>query len=116
PIATTCRALSSTISIRSRTRSASALACTCGRSCCRCWGSMWGMVSKPVTFRSISRSVLLISVAACGAAHTPQQASTADVVLVGGDVKTMDPAHPHATAVAYAGDAIVAVGDDLKSW
>jgi predicted amidohydrolase YtcJ len=36
----------------------------------------------------------------------------ASIVLVGGDVKTMDPDHPHATAVAIAGTQIVAVGED----
>lgn len=34
------------------------------------------------------------------------------MVLVGGDVWTMDPAHPRAQAVAWRGDQVVAVGDD----
>src|SRR5215475_3116334 len=76
------------------------------------------MVSKPVTSSSISRSVSLLSVlvaAACGGkqASTTSAASGApDVVLVGGDVWTMDPAHPRAQAVAWRGDQVVAVGDD----
>ncbi len=36
----------------------------------------------------------------------------ADLVLRGGKVVTMDPAHPEAAAVAVAGDTIVAVGSD----
>src|SRR5205823_6052693 len=37
--------------------------------------------------------------------------SGADVVLVGGDLWTMDPQHPRAEAAAWKGDRIVAVGD-----
>jgi predicted amidohydrolase YtcJ len=75
------------------------------------------MVSKPVTSRSISRSVLLISLAACGPARVAEHGS-AELVLLGGDVRTMDPAHPHATAVAVRGDAIAAVGGDadVRPW
>jgi predicted amidohydrolase YtcJ len=71
-----------------------------------------------VTSRYISQSVSLISalVAGCGgtpASVAPPAASGApDVVLVGGDVWTMDPAHPRAQAVAWRGDQVVAVGDD----
>jgi predicted amidohydrolase YtcJ len=36
------------------------------------------------------------------------------VILVGGDIHTMDPARPHATALALAGDQIIAVGDDAE--
>ena len=54
----------------SRTRSASARGSICGRSCCHFSASILGMVSKPVTSRSIWRSALLISVAVgCGNAH-----------------------------------------------
>lgn len=93
------------------------------------------MVSKPVISRSISRSVSLLSALAAGCGGSPApgssvpgapptaaptaaptaQASTSeapDVVLVGGDVWTMDPQHPRAQAVAWRGDRIVAVGDD----
>jgi predicted amidohydrolase YtcJ len=40
------------------------------------------------------------------------------MVLVGGDVRTMDPGHPHASAVAVANGAIVAVGSDaeVQAW
>jgi predicted amidohydrolase YtcJ len=73
-----------------------------------------------VTSRSISRSVSLISalVAGCGgkpastSAPTTAASGPPDVVLVGGDVWTMDPAHPRAQAVAWRGDRVVAVGDD----
>src|SRR5689334_22898913 len=37
---------------------------------------------------------------------------SADLVLVGGSVITMDPARPRASAVAIAGGRITAVGDD----
>jgi predicted amidohydrolase YtcJ len=76
------------------------------------------MVSKPVISKSISRSVSLISAfaAACGGG-TPQPGSAgaskevADVVLVGGDLWTMDPQRPRAEAMAVRGDRILAVGD-----
>jgi len=73
-----------------------------------------------VTFRSIWRSALLISVAGCGAAgHAPGgDHRAASLVFVGGDVRTMDLAHPHATAVAVAGETIAAVGSDgdVQPW
>ncbi|MGE5181504.1 MAG: amidohydrolase [Acidobacteriota bacterium] len=62
------------------------------------------------------RSFLLVCLVACGAVATPRSNAPADLVLEGGDVRTMDPAHPHATAVAVRGDKIVAVGDDLHAW
>ncbi|MET8980001.1 amidohydrolase [Streptomyces sp. NPDC004539] len=40
------------------------------------------------------------------------QQSPADLVLTGGPVHTVDPAHPHATAVAVRAGRIVAVGHD----
>jgi predicted amidohydrolase YtcJ len=60
---------------------------------------------------------LLLAIAACGAAATPRS-QTADLVVIGGDVHTMDPARPHATAVAVKGDTIVAVGSDadVRPW
>ncbi len=64
---------------------------------------------------SVWRS-LLLALAACGATAVPRASQPADLVLEGGDVRTMDPAHPHATAVAVRGDQIVAVGDDLHAW
>ena len=75
------------------------------------------MVSNQVTSTSIWRSALLISVVGCGAAEHPAS-RTADMVLVGGDVRTMDPAHPHASAVAVAHGTIVAVGSDaeVQTW
>lgn len=89
------------------------------------------MVLKPVTSNSISRSVSLISALAAGCGAPPEarpptppspaspaspaspgSSAVADVVLVGGDVWTMDPGHPRAAAVAWRGDQIIAVGDD----
>jgi len=70
------------------------------------------MVSKLVTFRSIWRLALLIS--GCGAPATPRvtpSSGAIDLVVVGGDIRTMDPAHPHAQALAIAGGSIVALGD-----
>jgi predicted amidohydrolase YtcJ len=89
------------------------------------------MVSKPVIYRSISRSVSLISLLAAGCGGTPEPrppvqpggssvpgapappgaGDVADVVLVGGDIWTMDPQHPRAAAVAWRGDRVIAVGD-----
>ncbi|HEX3481806.1 MAG TPA: amidohydrolase [Kofleriaceae bacterium] len=71
-----------------------------------------------MTSRSISQSVSLISalIAGCGgrpaSVATPGASGPPDVVLVGGDVWTMDPAHPRVQAVAWRGDLVVAVGDD----
>ena len=39
---------------------------------------------------------------------------SADVAVLGADVLTLDPARPRATAIAFAGDRIVAVGDDAE--
>ena len=79
------------------------------------------MVSKPVTCSSIWRLALRISWAAlvaCGAAGKGVPHRDADLVLVGGDVRTMDLAHPHATAVAVTGETIAAVGSDadVQPW
>ncbi|HWO18450.1 MAG TPA: amidohydrolase [Kofleriaceae bacterium] len=80
-----------------------------------------------MTTRSISRSVLLISAlgaalgAGCsqgpgagpGTPGTPAPGA-ATLVLVGGDVRTIDPERPAATAVAIAGDRIALVGGDAE--
>ncbi len=50
--------------------------------------------------------------ACSGAKPAPASAGEATLVLWGGDVRTMDPVHPHATALAVAGDHIIAVGED----
>ncbi len=70
------------------------------------------MVSKPVTCKSIWRSVLLTSVVACSGAQDTASKHKPDLVLYGGDVRTMDPTNPKATAIAIAGDKIIAVGSD----
>jgi predicted amidohydrolase YtcJ len=82
------------------------------------------MVSKPVISRFISRSALLTSALAAGSCGKPEPrpvppgtpgppgaSGVADVVLVGGDIWTMDPAHPKVAAVAWRGDQILAAGD-----
>ena len=82
------------------------------------------MVSKPVISKSISRSALLTSTlaaASCGKPEvrpvppgSPSPPGAAEVVLVGGDIWTMDPAHPKVAAVAWRGDQIVAAGDEAS--
>jgi predicted amidohydrolase YtcJ len=73
------------------------------------------MVSKRVTTRSISLSALLISaLAACSSTPKPHDSKHVDLVLWNGDVRTMDPSKPHATAVALDGDKIIAVGTDAE--
>src|SRR3979490_3411474 len=88
------------------------------------------MVLKPVIYRSISRSVSLISALAAGCGGKPEAPPTApapvspapsstapaphdvaDVVMVGGDVWTMDPHNPRVAGVAWRGDQVIAVGD-----
>jgi predicted amidohydrolase YtcJ len=76
------------------------------------------MVSRLVTSRCIWRSVLLISVTACGATSPARVERAAELVLIGGDVHTMDPAHPHASAVAIREGIVEAVGSDadVRPW
>src|SRR5687767_3357026 len=79
------------------------------------------MVSNAKTMRSTSRSgsptsfALVLAVAAVGCGHGGPARPTgapADLVVLGGDVRTGDPARPHATAIAIRGGEIVAVGAD----
>ncbi len=80
------------------------------------------MVSKPVTSKCIWRSALLISsvlLGGCGPGSKdrgtqPRGTGEPTLVLWGGDVRTMDPTRPRATAVAIAGEQIIAVGDDAE--
>jgi predicted amidohydrolase YtcJ len=73
------------------------------------------MVSKPVTYRAILGTVLLLtSAVACSGAQGTGTKQQPDLVLYGGDVRTMDPTNPKATAVAIAGDKIIAVGSDAE--
>lgn len=70
------------------------------------------MVSKPMTFRSIWRLALLIS--GCGAPASSRVISAqqqVDLVVLGGDIRTMDPAHPHTQALAIVDGVIVDLGD-----
>ena len=79
-------------------------------------------MSSAVTSRSTWRSGWWTScallVAACGGAQPAREAAAADLVLVGGDVITMDPEQPAARAVAIDDGRIVAVGDDagVRGW
>ncbi|MCW5805029.1 MAG: amidohydrolase family protein [Deltaproteobacteria bacterium] len=77
------------------------------------------MVSNQVTTRSISRSALLISLVAAGCRPGPATSqlgtNQADLILVGGDVRTMNVARAGApTAIAMKGGTIVAVGTDAE--
>ena len=82
------------------------------------------MVSKPVISKSILRSALLTSALAAASCGKPEvhpvppgsagPPATAEVMLVGGDIWTMDPAHPKVAAVAWRGDQILAAGDDAS--
>ncbi len=79
------------------------------------------MVSRPVTTRSISRSVLLTSaLAAAGCSQGPKGPHApggATLVLVGGRVHALDPDAPAGaapTAIAISGERIVAVGGDAE--
>ncbi|WP_272423377.1 amidohydrolase [Polyangium jinanense] len=68
-------------------------------------------------FRSALLAATLAPLAlGCGAAPTPspQSQNPADFVLLGGAVRTLDPARPQATAIAVRGDRIVAVGTDAE--
>jgi hypothetical protein len=70
-----------------------------------------------VTTRSISRSALLISALGASCSQGPKDAhapGTATLVLVGGQIRTLDPERPAATAVAIRGDRIIAVGGDAE--
>jgi hypothetical protein len=60
------------------------------------------------------RSLGLAFVVACAHPHgEPAPAAGAgEIVLVHGDIRTEDPAHPHATALAWRAGAITAVGGD----
>lgn len=61
---------------------------------------------------------LLFAMAACGGAQPADPASTADLVLRGGRVVTVDSAMPEAEAIAIRADTIIAVGtnDDIASY
>ncbi|HTU66328.1 MAG TPA: amidohydrolase [Steroidobacteraceae bacterium] len=63
---------------------------------------------------SLSAVVLATLLAACGSRERPPPAAstTADVVIVNADIRTMDPAHPVASALAIANDRILKVGSD----
>ncbi|HEU0036525.1 MAG TPA: amidohydrolase [Kofleriaceae bacterium] len=63
-------------------------------------------------------ALLISALAACSSGARKQtldpKLGAVTLVLYNADVRTMDPAHPTATAVALAGDQIVAVGSDAE--
>jgi predicted amidohydrolase YtcJ len=64
---------------------------------------------------SVVLALAILAIAGCGGGKVATTAPPAyDLVVVGADVKTMDPARPHATAIAIAGDRIAAVGTDAE--
>ncbi|MDI3291187.1 amidohydrolase [Polyangium sp. 15x6] len=68
-------------------------------------------------FRSALLAATLAPLAlGCGAAssQSTQSQTPADFVLLGGAVRTMDPARPEASAIAVRGERIVAVGTDAE--
>jgi hypothetical protein len=76
------------------------------------------MVSRAVTSRCTSPSGLLISAALAAVGCGPRviydigRDMHAEIVLLGGDLHTMDPAAPHATALAVNHSMISVIGDD----
>jgi predicted amidohydrolase YtcJ len=77
------------------------------------------MVSNAMSTRSTSRWASLVSsalaVTGCsGQGAAGPTAAPADLVLVGGDLLTMDPARPRAQALAIRGGTIAAVGSDAE--
>jgi predicted amidohydrolase YtcJ len=57
-----------------------------------------------------TRKLALTALLACAAPHAARAAETADLVLLGATVHTVDAKQPRAEAVAVRGDRIVAVG------
>jgi len=69
--------------------------------------------------RRIPWASALVVLAACGGAQGGGAGTgVADLVLIGGDVITMDEARPHASAIAVRDGRITAVGDDeaVRAW
>jgi predicted amidohydrolase YtcJ len=64
---------------------------------------------KPAAF------IFALALAGLGACHSDPPHATAELVILGGDLRTMDPATPHATALAVQGGRIVFVGDDAQA-
>lgn len=65
--------------------------------------------------RALVRLLALLAFSAACHSSTPQATITsASIALVNGDVRTMDPGNPKASAVAIRGDKIIAIGDDAR--
>ena len=58
-----------------------------------------------------------LGLAACGSSPEGSGAGTADLIVTGGKVITMDPSQPEAEAIAVRGDRILAIGstDDISN-
>ena len=65
-----------------------------------------------------AKAILFSGVLALVACNSRPQHGNADVVILHGDVRTMDPAQPAAAAIALIGERIAFVGDDTaaKEW
>ncbi len=68
--------------------------------------------------RHPSLLTLCLCLAACGGPAPPDDRPQADLLLINGNVRTVDDSRPLAQAVAVRGDRIVAVGsnDDVAAW
>jgi len=77
-------------------------------------------VSKPAVILATAALVLSLAVVVgaagsafgCTTNHRNHHRNLATQVLLGGNVYTMDPAHPRATAIAFRDGRILAVGSD----
>jgi N-acyl-D-amino-acid deacylase len=75
-------------------------------------------ISKPAVILATAAFVLSLAVmvgaAGCALGRPTNHHNLATQVLLGGNVYTMDPAHPRATAVAFRDGRILAVGTDKE--
>ena len=62
-----------------------------------------------------SAFIVVLGLASLGACHSDPPHPTADLVILAGDLRTMDPATAHATALAVNDGRIVFVGDDAQA-
>lgn len=67
-----------------------------------------------VSAAAVLAAAILVSTAPSGASTVPPGAATADLVLVGGTVYTVDATTPWAESIAIVGERIVAVGSDAE--
>ena len=74
------------------------------------------MKRRPIRFRNCAALAALVG-GVMGCSSPAPEADCADVLLVGGNLVTVDPDRPRAEAMALRGDRILAVGstDELRS-